>query len=131
MVQSNAALLDLSFAALSDATRRGIIEQLGRGDASITSLALKFDMTLTGMKKHVQLLERAGLVITRKQGRVRSCALGEGGLVAAAAWIEAHRRLFEDRFEALDALITQLQQEEEDGSGRQHQPHDDRTRRGP
>ena len=116
MVQYSSPSLDLSFAALSDATRRGIIDQLGRGDASITSLADRFRMTLTGMKKHVQVLERAGLVVTRKVGRVRLCGLGKRGLAAEAAWIEAHRRLFEARFDALDDIISGLKQEEEDGS---------------
>ena len=115
MVQYAAPPLDLSFAALSDATRRGIIEQLGRADASITSLADKFQMTLTGMKKHVQVLERAGLVVTQKVGRVRTCRLGERGLTAEAEWIEAHRRLFEARFDALDEIIGEMKQERGDG----------------
>lgn len=108
--------LDLSFAALSDATRRGIIDQLGQGDAPITVLADRFQMTLTGMKKHVQVLERAGLVVTQKVGRVRSCTLGKRGLDAEAEWIEAHRKLFEDRFDALDEIISELKLEESDGS---------------
>lgn len=115
MVQYANAPLDRSFAALSDATRRGIIDQLGRADASITSLAERFQMTLTGMKKHVQALERAGLVVTHKVGRVRTCTLGKRGLADEAAWIEAHRKLFEDRFEALDAIIDEMKQEERDG----------------
>ena len=116
MVQCLSPSLDLSFAALSDATRRGIIDQLARADASITSLAEKFHMTLTGMKKHVAVLERAGLVITKKVGRVRTCSLGQGGLEAEATWIEAHRKLFEARFDALDQIILEMQQEERDGS---------------
>ena len=115
MVQYAAPPLDLSFAALSDATRRGIIDHLGRADASITSLADKFQMTLTGMKKHVQVLERAGLVATQKVGRVRTCRLGERGLTAEAEWIEAHRKLFEARFEALDEIIFQMKKEKNDG----------------
>jgi DNA-binding transcriptional ArsR family regulator len=111
MVQYYTAPLDLSFAALSDATRRGIIDRLGRGEASITHLADSFRMTLTGMKKHVQVLERAGLVVTQKVGRVRTCQLGERGLEAETAWIEARRKLFEARFEALDAIIIELKQE--------------------
>lgn len=79
MVQG-AERLDASFSALSDATRRGVLEQLGRGDASITDLAERFQMTLTGMKKHVGVLERAGLVTTEKVGRVRTCRLGPGRL---------------------------------------------------
>src|SRR3954469_20664430 len=102
MVQYMTSPLDHAFAALSDATRRGIIDQLGREDASITSLADAFGMTLTGIKKHVQVLERAGLVVTRKVGRVRTCQLGKRGLKEEAEWIEAHRMLFEDRFDALD-----------------------------
>lgn len=116
MVQCSAPPLDLSFAALSDATRRGIIDQLGRADASITSLADKFQMTLTGMKKHVQVLERAGLVVSQKVGRVRTCKLGQRGLEAEAAWIEVHRKLFEARFDALDKIIDEMEQEESDGS---------------
>jgi len=110
MVQYIAPPLDLSFAALSDATRRGMIDLLGHGDASITSLADAFQMTLTGMKKHVQVLERAGLVVTQKVGRVRTCRLGKHGLKAEAEWIEAHRKLFEARFDALDELINEIQQ---------------------
>lgn len=116
MVQYVAPALDRSFAALSDATRRGIIDHLGRADASITRLAEEFQMTLTGMKKHVAVLERAGLVISEKVGRVRTCKLGRGGLEAEAQWIEAHRKLFEARFDALDAVILKMKQEEEDGS---------------
>jgi len=116
MVQYVNPPLDRSFAALSDGTRRGIIDQLGRADASITSLADKFQMTLTGMKKHVQVLERAGLVVTQKVGRVRTCRLGQRGLDAEAEWIEAHRKLFEARFEALDEIISQMKWEESDGS---------------
>ena len=112
MVQYAAPPLDLSFSALSDATRRGVLEQLARADASITSLAEKFQMTLTGMKKHVHVLERAGLVTTRKLGRVRTCTLGRRALAAEAEWIEAHRKLFEARFAALDKVILEMQQEE-------------------
>ena len=115
MVQYAAPSLDLSFAALSDATRRGVLEQLGRADASITSLAERFHMTLTGMKKHVSVLEKAGLVTTQKVGRVRTCRLGQRGLEAEAEWIEAHRTLFEARFDALDEIIREMKQEEENG----------------
>ena len=116
MVQCSSSSLDLSFAALSDATRRGIIDHLARADASITALAEKFRMTLTGMKKHIAVLERAGLVMTEKVGRVRTCRLGQGGLAMEAQWIEAHRKLFEERFDALDQVILEMQQEQDDGS---------------
>lgn len=100
--------LDASFAALSDATRRGVLEQLGRGNASITDLAAKFHMTLTGMKKHVGVLEQAGLVATEKVGRVRLCMLGQGGLDQEAAWIERHRQLWAARFGELDSVVEEL-----------------------
>ena len=112
MVQYTGAVLDASFAALSDATRRGVLEQLGRADASITDLAEKFHMTLTGMKKHVGVLEQAGLVATEKVGRVRTCKLGQRGLAIEAAWIERQRQLWAARFNELDKLVEELKQKE-------------------
>jgi DNA-binding transcriptional ArsR family regulator len=112
MVQYIAACLDASFAALSDATRRGVLEQLGRADASITELAQKFHMTLTGMKKHVGILEQAGLVATAKVGRVRTCKLGPRRLTEETAWIEEYRQLWASRFDELDKVIKELKQEE-------------------
>ena len=112
MVQYNAARLDASFAALSDATRRGVLEQLERADASITELAEKFRMTLTGMKKHVGVLEQAGLVTTEKVGRVRTCKLGLRALEEEAAWIERRRQLWEARFDALDKVVEELKRKE-------------------
>src|SRR5690349_24984030 len=99
MVQYTTTRLDTSFAALSDPTRRGVLEQLGRSDASITDLAEKFRMTLTGMKKHVGVLEQAGLVTTEKIGRVRTCKLGGRALEQEAAWIERYRQLWDARFD--------------------------------
>jgi DNA-binding transcriptional ArsR family regulator len=104
---------DNSFGAISDATRRGVLEQLGRTDASITELAERFDMTLTGMKKHVSVLEQAGLVTTAKVGRVRTCKLGGRGLEEEAAWIERYRQMWAARFEELDKVVEQLKQEEQ------------------
>jgi len=112
MVQYVEAPLDASFAALSDATRRGVLEQLGRADASITELAETFRMTLTGMKKHVGVLEQAGLVTTEKVGRVRTCKLGPRRLADEAAWIEAYRQLWAARFNALDNVVEELKQKE-------------------
>ena len=112
MVQYKESRLDASFAALSDATRRGVLEQLGRADASITDLADKFQMTLTGMKKHVGVLERAGLVTTAKVGRVRTCRLGRRRLDDEAAWIERYRQLWEGRFNALDQVVAELKRKE-------------------
>jgi DNA-binding transcriptional ArsR family regulator len=112
MVQYIQARFDASFAALSDVTRRGVLEQLGRGDASITDLAEKFHMTLTGMKKHVGVLEQAGLVTTEKVGRVRTCRLGARRLEEEAAWIERYRQRWEARFDALDEVVEELERKE-------------------
>ena len=112
MVQCSASGLDASFAALSDATRRGVLEQLGGGDASITELADRFHMTLTGIRKHVDVLEQAGLVTTQKVGRVRTCKLGRSLLAEETAWIEDYRRLWESRFDALDRIVEELKQRE-------------------
>jgi len=117
MVQYSRARLDASFAALSDATRRGVLEQLGRADASITDLAEKFHMTLTGMKKHVGVLEQAGLVTTAKVGRVRTCTLGTRRLEEATAWLESYRQLWAARFDELDKVVEELKQKEK-GDGR-------------
>jgi DNA-binding transcriptional ArsR family regulator len=112
MVHHSGAHLDASFAALSDATRRGVLEQLGRADASITELAEKFHMTLTGMKKHVGVLEQAGLVTTEKVGRVRSCKLGLRRLEEEAAWIARYRQLWDARFDELDRVVEELKRTE-------------------
>ena len=112
MVQFSTARLDASFAALSDATRRGVLEQLGRSDASISELADRFHMTLTGMKKHVGVLERAGLVSTQKVGRVRTCTLGRRRLEEEAAWIERYHQLWHARFDELDKIIEELKRKE-------------------
>jgi DNA-binding transcriptional ArsR family regulator len=117
MVQHHSSPLNASFAALSDATRRGVLEQLGRADASISDLAMKFDMTLTGMKKHVGVLEQAGLVQTEKVGRVRTCRLGPRRLDDETAWLERHRQLWDGRFDALDVIVEELRQKEK-GHGR-------------
>src|SRR5262245_58642379 len=112
MVQYAPNRLDASFAALSDATQRGVLEQLGRSDASITDLAEKFDMTLTGMKKHVGVLEQAGLVTTEKVGRVRTCKLGPRRFEEEAAWLERYRQLWESRFDALEQAVEELKRKE-------------------
>lgn len=112
MVQFERARLDSSFAALADATRRGVIEKLGRGEASISELAEKFEMTLTGMKKHVGVLEDAGLVTTEKVGRVRTCRLGPRRLEDVTAWLDRYRALWEARFDALDQVVADLKRKE-------------------
>ncbi len=112
MVKYEQARLDASFAALSDATRRGVLEQLGRSDASITDLAEKFHMTLAGMMKHVGILEQAELVTTEKVGRVRTCKLGTRRLEEATAWLESYRQLWEARFDELEKVVEELKQKE-------------------
>jgi DNA-binding transcriptional ArsR family regulator len=112
MVQYSQSQYDISFGALSDATRRGILEQLSRADASITALAEKFHMTLTGMKKHVGILEQAGLVSTEKVGRVRTCKLGQCRMEVEAAWIESYRQLWAARFDELDIVVNDLKQKD-------------------
>jgi DNA-binding transcriptional ArsR family regulator len=112
MVQYQQAHLDASFAALADATRRGVLEQLGREEASITDLADKFHMTLTGMKKHVSVLEQAGLVITEKVGRVRTCRIGARRLEEVAAWIDRYHQLWDARFNQLDEVVEELKRKE-------------------
>lgn len=115
MVQHRPISLDASFSALSDATRRGVLEVLAHEDASISALAARFQMTLTGMTKHVRVLEQAGLVTTEKVGRVRTCRLGSRRLEDAAAWLEAYRQLWDARFDALETIVAELEQQ---GEGR-------------
>jgi DNA-binding transcriptional ArsR family regulator len=112
MVQYARAQPDASFAALSDATRRGVLERLGRADASMTDLAEKFHITLTGMKKHVGVLEQAGLVTTEKVGRVRTCKLGPRRLEDVTAWIERYRQLWDSRFDELDKVVEEVKRKE-------------------
>ena len=112
MVQYSSARFDASFAALSDATRRGVLEQLGRADASITDLAERFRMTLTGIKKHVGVLEQAGLVTTEKVGRVRTCKLGPRRLEDETAWLERYRQRWDERFDELDKVVEDLTRKE-------------------
>ena len=112
MVQYANAGLDASFAALSDATRRGVLEQLGRAEASITDLAEKFNMTLAGMMKHIGLLEQAGLVTTEKVGRVRTCKIGPRRLEEEMAWLERYRQLWDARFDELDKVVEELKRKE-------------------
>jgi DNA-binding transcriptional ArsR family regulator len=104
MVQYSAKL-DVTFAAVSDPTRRGILQRLGRGDASISDLAGSFAMTLTGIKKHVQVLEGAGLVTTRKVGRVRTCKVGPRRLADEASWIGKYQEMLEARFNELGKFL--------------------------
>lgn len=118
MVQYLGAQLDATFSALSDSTRRGVLEQLGREDASITDLADRFHMTLTGMRKHVAVLEQAGLVATEKVGRVRTCRISGRRLEEVSEWIEGYHRLWDERFGELDQVIEELKRKETSGGRR-------------
>jgi DNA-binding transcriptional ArsR family regulator len=113
MVQYLPTRLDAAFSALSDATRRGVLEELGRSDASISQLAERFHMTLTGMKKHVAVLEEAGLVATEKVGRVRTCRLGPRPLAEEWEWLGRYRQLWASRFDELDRVVEDLKRKEE------------------
>lgn len=112
MVQHYSSHFNASFAALADATRRGVLDQLSRGDASITDLADRFHMTLTGMKKHVGVLEQAGLVTTEKIGRVRTCRIGPCRLEEEMAWIARYRQVWDARFAALDDVLDELKRQD-------------------
>lgn len=112
MVQSSPQELDGAFAALADPTRRAILERLGGGSATITELAEPFAMSLTGLKKHVQILEDAKLVSTEKIGRVRECRLGPQRLDGVQSWIETYRRVLDGRLDRFAELL----QEREEGS---------------
>lgn len=103
--------LDASFGALADPTRRGILEHLGHGPASITELAERFDMTLTGMKKHVALLEQAGMVVTEKRGRVRYCRLGANVFDREVAWMQSYRQMLEARMDRLGEFLERTEQQ--------------------
>jgi len=124
MVQQMKTDLDTAFAALADSTRRGVLEQLGRSEASITELADRFGMTLTGMKKHVGLLEEAGLVTTEKVGRVRRCRIGTRRLEEVETWIEQYHQLWDARFSALDDVVEDLKNKEKiDGRNNEEPGH--------
>jgi DNA-binding transcriptional ArsR family regulator len=110
MVQYSSSTIDATFAAVADPTRRGILERLGSGEQSITSLAEAFDMTLTGMKKHVHVLEAAGLVETEKVGRTRQCRIGAARLEQEAKWIETYRAMIEARLDRLGAFLERTQE---------------------
>lgn len=99
--------LDGAFAALADPTRRGILERLGEGEATITELAQPFGMSLTGIKKHVQILEHAGLLSTEKQGRTRHCRLGPRGLEDVRQWVDAYRRTLEERLDRFGEMLAE------------------------
>jgi DNA-binding transcriptional ArsR family regulator len=104
--------LDSAFSAVADPTRRGVLERLGRREQSITELADAFGMTLTGMKKHVRILEDAGLVKSQKIGRVRTCTLGQRRLAVEAAWIGRYQKMLEERLDRLGDFLERTKGDE-------------------
>jgi len=113
MVQYQRERINRAFGALADPTRRSVLDRLAAGDATITELAAPFGMSLTGMKKHVSVLEDAGLVETQKVGRQRLCSIDPAGPDPAQWWIERHRNALEDRLDRLGELLEQQQQQPE------------------
>lgn len=108
--------LDRTLAALADPTRRAVLERLSRGAASVTELAEPFGISLTGMKKHIRVLEEAGLVRTEKVGRTRRCELGPRRLDELEAWMQSYRQMLEARYDRLDELLARQDREIENGN---------------
>jgi DNA-binding transcriptional ArsR family regulator len=112
MVKHSAPALDATFGALSDATRRGILARLATGESSVTELAAPYRMSLPAISKHLGVLEEAGLVTRRKDGRVHRCRLVAGPMHQAADWIDFYRRFWEDQFDALEQFLQDTQGKE-------------------
>jgi DNA-binding transcriptional ArsR family regulator len=105
MLNKDEQRLDQMFQALADPTRRGIVERLARGPASVSELAKPFDMSLPAIVQHLQVLEGSGLVQSKKVGRVRTCTLDSGALTLAEKWINERRRNWERRLDRLGAML--------------------------
>ncbi|USG62904.1 metalloregulator ArsR/SmtB family transcription factor [Sneathiella marina] len=105
MVEYNTEILDATFAALADPTRRAILEKLAGGEQSVSELATPFDMSLAAVSKHIQLLTRANLISQHKKGRVRQCRLEPEAFEAAVNWIEHYRDFWTEKFTALEAFL--------------------------
>lgn len=104
--------LDGIFQALADPTRRAVLQRLGRGPASISDLAKPFDMALPSFMKHIHLLEGSGLIRTRKEGRVRTCAIDKKRFAAIDAWLSEQRALWEGRTDRLEQFVTTAQEKD-------------------
>ena len=119
MVNNESAILDHTFAALADPTRRAMLARLAQGEASVGDLAAPHAMSLPAISKHLKVLERAGLIAKRKDGRVHRCRLDTAPMDAAVAWIEFHRRFWEARLDALEEYLNdRTNQEDKNGSGK-------------
>jgi DNA-binding transcriptional ArsR family regulator len=101
--------LDAAFAALADPTRRAIVSALARGDATVNELAAPFEISLPGISKHLKVLERSGLISRRRDAQFRPCHLETDALDGALDWIDAHRRIWDERFDKLDALLADME----------------------
>jgi DNA-binding transcriptional ArsR family regulator len=113
MVKYSAPALDATFAALSDATRRGILAQLALGETSVSDLATPFKMSLPAVSKHLRVLERAKLVKRRKDGRVHRCRLVAEPMKGAAEWIERYRMFWQEQFDSLARYLEESRNEED------------------
>jgi len=112
-VRGDLSKLDVTFAALSDPTRRAILARLGLGEASVTELAAPFAMTQPAISKHLRVLERAGLVSRGRDAQRRPCRLEAAPLAAATKWLEGYRQFWEGRFQHLDVLLNELTRDEQ------------------
>ena len=131
MVQYRQAALDQVFGALADPTRRAILARLASGQTSLMELAHPHKMSLVAVQKHVRVLERAGLVETEKEGRVRRCTLQPGPLRTAAEWIDFYQKFWEDQFDALEQFIGEMQKEDPSWRPKAAQPGSPAKSQGP
>ncbi len=115
-------LLSKTFAALADPTRRAMLVRLSRGEASVNELAKPFKMSLPAVSKHLKVLERSGLITRGRQAQWRPCKLEVRPLVQAVDWMEGHRKEWEQRFDRLDAYLTELQKKEKKTNQKQPKP---------
>jgi DNA-binding transcriptional ArsR family regulator len=119
MVNYEHTALDQTFAALADSTRRAMLARLAQGEASVGELAAPHAMSLPAISKHLKVLERAGLVNRRKDGRVHRCSLDAAPMAAAMDWIEFHRNFWQARFDALEEYLNKPKNKEtEDGTSK-------------
>ncbi len=121
MVKCNPRLLNRTFAALADPTRRRILEHLAHGDRCVTDLARPYAMSLPAVSKHLRVLETAGLIRRRRSGRVHSLKLQAAPMQQASQWIEEYRKFWEDSFDRLDEYLKQLQTKEKNEHNSNHQ----------
>jgi len=113
MVNYSSLILDKTFGALADPTRRAIIQRLATGEYSVTELAKPFEMSLPAISKHVRILEKAGIMVRRKTGRTFRCRLQPRPLEDATQWVEQHRQFWEKQLDSLAAFLAETKPNEE------------------